>query len=144
MNLFPELTVGIPSGGNRNLPVYREWAYDFQKNCFKTRNGRYYLVEKNEALKIWIYKALKTARYRFQAYPRSYGQELEEIAGISSSREIRESEAERLVQEALLVCPYITGVDDFGFSHRGSIMHMDFHVETVYGGIEEGMDTDYG
>ena len=36
MNLFPELTVGIASNTSQNLPIYREWAYDFKKNCFMT------------------------------------------------------------------------------------------------------------
>lgn len=144
MNLFPELTVAAGAGTSQELPVYREWAYDFENNCFKTRNGRYYLVEKKEALKIWIYKAMKTARYRYQAYPREYGQELDEIIGMSSSREIRENETERLVQEALLVNPYITGVTDFEFEHQGSGMHVDFHVDTVYGEMKEGTDFSYG
>lgn len=144
MNLFPELTVGISSDPSENLPVYREWAYDFENNCFLTRNGKYYLVEKKEALKIWIYKAMKTARYRYPAYPREYGQEFDEIVGMSSSREIRESEAERLVQEALLVNPYITDAGDFEFEHRGSNLHIRFTVETVYGEIETGTEFNYG
>lgn len=144
MNLFPELTVGIASNTSQNLPIYREWAYDFKKNCFMTRNGKYYLVEKNEAIEIWIYKAIKTARYRYQAYPREYGQELDEIVGMSSSREIRESEAERLIQEALLVNPYITGVDDFEFEHHGSDLYIKFQVDTIYGGLEEEMNFNYG
>lgn len=144
MNLFPELTVALVSNTSQNLPIYREWAYDFEKNCFLTRNGKYYLVEKNEAIEIWIYKAMKTARYRYQAYPREYGQELDEIVGMSSSREIRESEAERLIQEALLVNPYITDVDDFEFEHHGSDLYIKFHVDTIYGGLEEEMDFNYG
>ncbi len=144
MNLFPELTVGIASDASQNLPVYKEWAYDFEKNCFLTRNGKYYLVEKKEALKIWIYKAMKTARYRYPAYPREYGQEFDEIVGMSSSREIRESEAERLVQEALMVNPYITDVGDFEFEHRGSNLHIWFTAETVYGEIESETEFNYG
>lgn len=144
MNLFPELTVGIAFDPSENLPVYTEWAYDFDKNCFLTRNGKYYLVEKNEAIRIWIYKAMKTARYRYPAYPREYGQELDEIVGMSSSREIRESEAERLIQEALLVNPYITDVGDFEFEHRGSNLHIWFTVETIYGETEEETEFNYG
>lgn len=40
------------------LPLYREYAYDFERNCLKTGpDGNTYLVEGNEALRIWIYKA---------------------------------------------------------------------------------------
>ena len=45
------------------LPLYREYAYDFERNCLKTGpDGNTYLVEGNEALRIWIYKALRTVR----------------------------------------------------------------------------------
>lgn len=144
MNLFPELTIGIGEEAGKNLPVYREWAYDFNRNCFLTQNGQYYMVEKNEALKIWIYKAMKTSRYRYPAYPRAYGQELDEIIGMSSSREIRESESERLIQEALLVNPYITSVEDFEFEHKGSDLHVSFQVVTLYGEMSEKVEYHYG
>ncbi len=144
MNLFPDLTVAVATDVSQNLPVYRDWAYDFENNCFLTRNGRYYLVEKNEVLKIWIFKAMKTARYRYQAYPRGYGQELDELIGMGSSREIRESEAERLIREALMVNPYFVGVGDFSFAHQGSDMVIHFQVDTIYGEMEEETEFNYG
>ena len=64
--------------------------------------------------------------------------------GMGSSREIRESEAERLIREALLVNPYLVDVGDFEFGHQGSNMRIHFHVDTIYGEIEEETEFNYG
>ena len=32
MNLFPDLTVAVATDVSQNLPVYRDWAYDFENN----------------------------------------------------------------------------------------------------------------
>lgn len=139
MNLFPDLTIPVSDYPSTQLPIYKEWAYDFEKNEFKLRGGLYYLVEKNEALRIWVYKALKTPRYRFQAYPREYGSELEEVVGLCMDREILESEVERFIREALLTNPYIISVQDFIFTY-GDKTTVSFSVTTVYGDMEESED----
>lgn len=139
MNLFPEFTIAVSDYPNTDLPVYKEWAYDFVRNEFKLHGGMYYMVEKNEALKIWIYKALRTPRYRYPAYPRAYGNELEDIIGLSMNRDILESEVERYIQEALLVNPYIISVEDFTFVY-GDKTTVSFSVTTIYGEIQERED----
>lgn len=132
MNLFPELAIQGGELTDPQLPIYKEMAYDFEKNEFSTRNGKYYLVEKNEALKIWIYKALSTPRYRYQAYTRQYGHELEEVIGLTRNRGIIESEMKRYIEECLLANPYIQSVDNFGFEY-GNVTTVSFTVTTVYG-----------
>ena len=37
------------------LPVFRELAYDYENNRLLRRGGKPYLIEKDEALKVWIY-----------------------------------------------------------------------------------------
>jgi hypothetical protein len=125
-----------------DLPIYQEWAYDFEKNEFLKKGGKYYKVQKNDALKIWIYKALKTQRYRYPAYSRQFGSEWEDLIGLSENRGIIESEIERYIQEALLVNPYITDVSDFDFQY--SVIKNDkitnlvtFTVSTIYGDLTE-------
>ena len=88
-------------------------------------------------------KALKTQRYRYAAYPRNFGSEVEEVIGLSGDREIMESEIERYIQEALTVNPYIISVDDFEFEY-GSKTSVEFTVETVYGELTMGDEVDYG
>ena len=52
----------------------RDSAYDYARNeLLLDENGCTYLVEGNAALRIWIFKALTTARFRHVAYsPVSY------------------------------------------------------------------------
>ena len=63
------------------LPVFRELAFDFLTGQLKTRGGQYYYVEKNEALKIWIWKALFSSRYTYLAYSTNYGNEIYTLIG---------------------------------------------------------------
>ena len=140
MNLFPDLSVARVKA-KKELPVFKEWTFDFEKQELKTRNGAYYLVEKEEALKVWIYKALKTPRYDFTAYSKKYGSEIETLFGFTQDEEIMNSELTRMVEEALLVNPYITGVDRFSFWRDDKRKrHMSFAVNTIYGEIEEDME----
>ena len=68
-----------------NLPELQDLAWDFNRDTFVHDNdGRLKTVTGNEALKVWIYKALKTERYRYMAYLHgdynaegNYGVELE-------------------------------------------------------------------
>lgn len=135
MKLFPELTVPKEGSLTEEFPVYREWAYDFKRNEFLLRKGEYYLVEKNEALRIWCYKALKTKRYVFQAYSRAFGSELENALGVSMNREIVESEIERYITECLMVNPYISEVEELEFSYETGV-HVRCTVTTIYDRIE--------
>lgn len=139
MNLFPELSVAnLPD--EKRLPMYREWAFDFEREELKIKHGKYYLVEGNEALKIWIYKALKTERYIFVAYTKNYGSEVSTLIGIVEDEDILFSEISRYIEESLLVNPYIVSVGDFSFSHsKGGEINVKFSVSTVYGDMEEEM-----
>ena len=63
MSVFPFITP--PEDSQRvtgSLPMFREYAYDFANNCLLLKDGQTYLVEGNEALRIWIFKALATDR----------------------------------------------------------------------------------
>lgn len=139
MNIFPELTVAKISDEKR-LPMYREWAFDFNKKEFKVKHGKYYLVEGNEAIKVWIYKALKTERFIFVAYTKNYGSEISTLIGTVEDEDILFSEISRYIEEALLVNPYIVDVGDFSFLHsKCQEIKVKFIVSTIYGKIEEEM-----
>lgn len=118
----------------KKLPVFREYAYDYENNCLKTRGGYTYLVEKDEALKIWMYHALRVARYRYTAHSHGYGSELEELIGNAGDREILESETTRYIKEAVMACPYIQEISDFEFFWEpGSGCMVSFKVTSIYG-----------
>lgn len=70
MSIFPFISPEVlESGQASELPMFREYAYDFENNRLLLRDGNTYLVEGNEALRIWIFKALSTERFRYTAYP---------------------------------------------------------------------------
>lgn len=134
MSVFP-FTVDVPELDDRSeeLPVFRELAYDYENNRLYRRGGRPYLVEKDEALQIWIYKALKTRRFVWQAYTHTYGSEVEDVIGISNDPDIIDSEIKRYITETLMVNPYLQELSDFQFEHEKDIVTVKFLVTTVYG-----------
>ena len=61
-------------------------------------------MEGNAALRIWIFKALTTARFRHVAYSPAFGEEYEDqLIGHSMNGEIVKSEMKRYITEALMV-----------------------------------------
>ena len=135
MSLFP-FTVDIPeleSSGDTELPVFKELAYNYEKNCLLRKGGRSYLVEKDEALQIWIYKALKTKRFVWPAYTHTYGNEVENVIGISNDPDIVDSEIKRYITETLMVNPYLQELSDFTFHHEKDVVIVSFLVTTIYG-----------
>lgn len=134
-SIFP-FTVQDPvqeAAAGDNLPVFKELAYDYENNCLLRRGGKPYLIEKDEALKVWIYKALKAKRFAWQAYSHTYGTEVENVIGLSNSPEIIDSEAKRYITETLMVNPYIQELSDFSFAHESSVVTAIYTVTTVYG-----------
>ncbi len=118
------------------MPIFKEYAYDFENNTFKRRNGREYLVSGDEALKIWIYKALSTWRFKHLAYDDSYGSEVYNLIGQAKDIDIIKSEIKRYIKEALLVNPYILEVSNFKIFEDLEKKEVRFDVKTVYFGFD--------
>lgn len=135
------LTQAPQAPSNEGLPLYKELAYDFQSGQLKTVGGQYYYVEKNEALKIWIYKALKIPIDTYLAYSTTYGQEMFTLVGEHLPKPILKSELSRLIEETLEMNPYITGVTDFEVEQKGSKVTCSFIVNTVYGSFTESYES---
>ena len=116
------------------LPLFREWAVDWENQTFAQRNGQPYLVSGDEALKIWVTKALRpeSERFRYTAWSADYGNELALLLGGCVDQGILESQVRWYVREALLSSPYIREVDGFTFSKAGSRVEARFTVHTVY------------
>lgn len=138
MSIFPFFTqVNEQEAIEEDLPVFREYAYDFENNCLLTDlDGNSIIVEENEALKIWIYKALMTARYRYVTYTDDYGSELDELTGIGLSYDIITSEIQRMITETLIYSPYITAIKDFDFKKLSSGIKVRFIVSSIYDDLE--------
>ncbi len=134
MSVFPFITP--PEDSQRvtgSLPMFREYAYDFANNCLLLKDGQTYLVEGNEALRIWIFKALATERFRYTAYDAVFGSEINALPGQVLNQAVLQAEIKRFITEALMVNPYIVKLDNFQFERRLSGISVDFDVTTIYG-----------
>ena len=134
MSIFPFIdpsALGLEE--STELPLFREYAYDFQNNCLLLKSGQTYLVEGNEALRIWIYKALTTERFRYTAYDADFGSEIDTLIGSPLHGDIAKSELKRFITEALMVNPYIEELGNFQISQTGSGVAVEFDCTTVYG-----------
>lgn len=119
------------------LPIFKELAFDFDTKQLKTVGGKYYYVEKNEAIKIWIWKALFTSRYTYLAYSTDYGNEIYTLIGRYLDKELLYSELRRMIEEALLCNPYIKSLSDFDITRDGAKVICNYSVNTVYGTVAQ-------
>ncbi|MDF2923179.1 MAG: phage protein [Paenibacillaceae bacterium] len=134
--IFPFLNAPGVGSVKKDLPMFREYAWDYEENGMQLVNGTPVILEGNEALRVWIYKALQTARYRHLGYTRSYGSELEKLIGSSYTLGATQIEVERYVREALLVNPYIRSVPQVKALLDGERLTGYVIVETVYGEVK--------
>lgn len=140
MSILPDLNAQIntvidTTAQAAALPMFKEYAWDFDNNDFLLNDGKTQIVEGLEALKVWIWKALKTPRYRYLAYTWNYGQELENLVGQELTPSVAQSEGKRYLEEALTINPYITGIKDVSFTQEGAKFNADFTVVTIYGEV---------
>lgn len=122
---------------NIELPIFRELAFDFNTLQLQTKGGQYFYVEKNEALKIWIWKTLFTSRYTYLAYSTNYGNEIYTLIGRYMAGDLLYSELIRMIEEALLCNPYIVSLTDFDITRNGSKVVCNYSVNTIYGNVAQ-------
>lgn len=132
MGLFPtyiENNTAIKSEKKRKVP--KDYGIDFHTGQL-TRE----IVEGKGAIKVWIWLALQTPRYRYYAYTWDYGIEYEELIGQGYTDEYIETEVRRMTEDCLLVHEDIQSILDFEVNRKGDILTLSFVVDTIYGTIE--------
>ena len=136
--IFP--FIGVPEDyilpKTEELPIFREVAWDFEKDEPILEKGDFKIIEKKEALKVWIYKCIKTTRYEHEIYSLEYGTELSELIGQKYTKGLTESEASRFIKEALLINPYILEVNVKSANFNRDILSANVKVSTIYGEVE--------
>lgn len=121
-----------------NLPIFRIFSWDFEENKFKRDgNGKRILLSGDEAIKVWIYKVLRTERFVWLAYSRKFGIELYPFIAKVMDYGERKSEMKRMIIEALMVNPYIKSIDRIEFSEAdlGEKLTVSVDLTTIYGKI---------
>lgn len=134
MSIFPFITYEEEQIKIEPLPLYREVAWDFIANDVVLHNGSPLIVEGNEAIKVWCYKAILTPRYDYMIYTWDYGTELQELIGKAYSKDLTKSEAGRYITEALSINPYITDVKINSCSFSEDELSASITVKTIYEG----------
>lgn len=126
---------GVTLDKTASMPLYREVAWDFTVDRAIFQDGKPKIVVRNEAIKVWVYKAIKTARYQYEIYTWDYGSEIETLIGRGYVKGFIDNEAARYIEEALMVNPYITKVYNLIVTFRDDVLHVDGEIDTIYGRV---------
>ena len=136
MSLFPFISNTDEVKIDNSFPMYKEIAWDFEKDAPVLENGDFKIVEGNNAIKVWVYKALLTPRYNYSVYSWDYGSELMDLVGKAYTTSLTKEEAKRYIKEALLINPYILEVTVVDTSFNNGLLSADIKIVTIYGESE--------
>ena len=137
MSLFPFISNNVDEVKvDNSFPLYKEVAWDFEKDTPILENGDFKIVEGNNAIKVWAYKALLTPRYNHSIYSWDYGSELMDLVGKAYTPSLTKEEAKRYIKEALLINPYILEVTVTDTSFNNGVLSADIKLLTIYGESE--------
>ena len=136
MSLFPFVTYKEDMVKDNSFPLYREIAWDFKRDIPILENGDFKIVEGNEAIKVWVYKALLVPRYQYSIYSWDYGSELLSLIGKAYTPQLTKSEAKRYIEEALKINPYILDVNVINTDFKDSVLSANVKITTIYGESE--------
>lgn len=109
------------------LETMETFRIDFKRGIVTSE-----IIDQVEAIKQFVYIALKTERFLFPIYSQDYGSELREvIQDRNSTEELRLSEVERMIEEALIFDERIEAVENYEFTVDGDRYYASFDVVTV-------------
>lgn len=132
MSLFPTYIENhVVKTIEEKAVVPREYEIDFVSGQLTGK-----IVEGKEAIKIWIWIALQTPRYRHYIYSWDYGSEFEELIGQGYTKEYIDTEVQRMTEECLLINENIQSINNFSSDMEGSQLTISFTANTIYGEIE--------
>ena len=118
-----------------DLPLFKEISIDFNTGEPILKNKEFIILEGAEALKVWIWKTLKTERNKYLIYSDSYGNDLVENIGQIYDKITKDALMINEIKECLLVNPYIINAYNFSIETTEKARHpiISFSVDTIYG-----------
>jgi hypothetical protein len=139
MSVFPEFPELVQEASSEEeVRSLRTYAFDINAGEFILQsNGKPVIIDGVEALEQNGQKALSTERYVFPIYTSDYGHELKQLIRSDGTRAWKQSEAERLVKEAI---EYLYGVDrceNFEFEWVGAGLKINYVMITDEGVIPQ-------
>jgi len=103
----------------------RTYAIDFENGVV---GG---IVDGEAAIRQFVIKAIKTARFRFAIFDDDYGCELEDLIGQNATPELLEAEIPRVIEEALIYDDRIERVYGFSIKQEADSLFVSFYVDTA-------------
>jgi hypothetical protein len=85
-------------------------------------------IDGDDALRQFIVKAIRTARFRYLIYDDQYGSELEDLIGDDVTDAFLNEEIPRVIREALIYDDRIADVRDFVVRREGDGVFVEFTV----------------
>lgn len=132
-SIFPFFNDFTMQDKTNQYPLYKETAWDFERNIPIFVGTKPKIVTGNEAIKTWCYKALKTPRFKYEMYSWDFGEELEEMIGKSYEPKVVKAEITRTIEETLLINPYIKSVSQIETKFANGTLSVDCTINTIYG-----------
>lgn len=129
-NISPDIKVS----NLENEKIFCEYAWDFENDDFIFQNGRPIKLEGLPAVKVWVYKALKTKKNVYLGYY-NFGNEFESLVGSSYVPDVINAEIERYTKECLYQHPDITNLYNFYSQFSEDKLEISFTMETKYGNM---------
>lgn len=119
-------------------PRGKSFLFDFATGDFVLRDGKMVEATGIDSLKVWIEKALRTAKYRYEIYTGTeYGASTEDLVGSNLPFDFIKEEMKREVREALQNNQEILSVSDLSFEREGSKMTVRFTVNSIFGATQQ-------
>lgn len=136
MSIFPMIQPETDESGQaKTLPLAREAAWDYENDAPVFRRGEPVTVTGKEAVRVWIWNAVHTERYRHEIYSWAYGSEFHSLVGQAYTEALKTAEAPRYLRECLLVNPYITAVSGITVEFAGDRLTVAGTAETIFGEV---------
>lgn len=132
MTIFPMIMDPVGTE-NAELPMYYDVAWNFADDTPVFRDGSPVVVSGKDAVSVWAWNALHTARYRYEIFTWGYGSEIESLIGGQYTDAVKRSEVARYVTECLTASPYISGVQDIDVQFEDGALKIRCTINTIYG-----------
>jgi len=127
--MIPEIgTVMLDEPLDEQQQPSQTWKLDFDKGRITGR------TDGLDAVKQAVFKALQTDRFWHAIYDFDYGHELKLLIG--SSPVFVESEAKRMIEEALMTDDRIEDINAVDVEITGDQMVIRFTVQSVFGSFD--------
>ena len=111
------------------LNSLKEIALDFEKDEPIIKNNEFLIVEGIEALKVWVYKTIKTTRFKYLVYSNAYGTSIKSFIGKVFTEEVKRDFKKEVV-EALLINNYIESVSIIEYKLDYDKLFLSLKIET--------------